>query len=67
MTQVVYRNNVSSKSKSLYSVQMQENTDQKKSEYGHFLLSVFLKKFIYNLIPSVDETSKFTPWKLKAP
>ena len=61
MTQVVYSNNVSSKSKSLYSVQMQENTDQKKSEYGHFLLSVFLKKFIYNFISSVDETSKFTP------
>ena len=26
-------------SKSLYSVQMRENTDQKNSEYGHFLRS----------------------------
>ena len=27
-------------SKSLYSVQMRENTDQKNSKYGHFLHSV---------------------------
>ena len=30
--------------KSPYSVRMKENTDQKNSEYGHFLRSVFLKE-----------------------
>ena len=30
-----------------YSVRMRENTDQNNSEYGHYLLSVFLKEVLF--------------------